>query len=98
MKSTSKDPWVDITSYSQSAKVRTPETWELRISPMMQIVVTRLHGVPDMWFLACSRLGLETDQLQSTDLEKAKQEAVTKVRRLLMSLIIDLDRAVGPKE
>lgn len=98
MKSTSKDTWVDITSYSQNDKVRTPKTWELRIQPMTQIIVTRLHGVPDLWFLKCYRLGIETVQLQSTDLEKAKQEAVTKVRQLLTSLITDLDRAVGPKE
>lgn len=71
--------WKDETSYTReeresgSAK---PRTWELRIgTPEIRVIITRIHGIAEpLWFGRCYDLGVDTKQLDATDIDDAQDE------------------------
>lgn len=66
----------DVTSYSRSTKDRIPRTWEANIAGVRLTVTRHIFYPDDSWVVASAPSIIETQVLQSKDIEEAKDEAV----------------------
>lgn len=81
--------WKDISSHSQNAKDRTPNTWELRPNGHVRITVHRHITAPDVWHVSCDPW-FRQYPLRPTDAEAAKALAVEMVRDRAAALLAEL--------
>lgn len=84
--------WKDMTSYSRSDTVRVPRVWEADLG-VCRIVVHRLHGVSDVWFLSCRELRIDSVALGSITVEQAQHEGLVYVRETVHRLSVALEGA-----
>lgn len=74
--------WVDVTSYTQGEKQRTPDAepraLEYRTKNLI-IALHRRHGDTEHWFVSCHRLGIDGHQLEYQALSFAKAAAISYV-------------------
>ena len=85
--------WTDTTSYARNERGTVPaRTWSSREVKGIRrpIVVTRRHGIPDVWHVTCHGLDLDGVPLQSKDIEAAKNEAVNLIQSRLRDAAFDL--------
>jgi hypothetical protein len=85
--------WTDTTSYARDERGTVPaRTWATREVKGIRrpIVVTRLHGIPDVWHVTCHGLDIDGFPLQAKDIEAAKIEAVSLVQKRLRAAADDL--------
>lgn len=74
--------WKDVSSYySQSDKIITPDTFEAYCG-LFRLVVHHYHGCEDTWFASCQSVFV-LRELQSLDIEEAKVEAVSILKKIL---------------
>jgi len=67
-------PWVDVSSFSQNAKDRTPQTWRAKFG-RFDIVVTRHRDfAPDEWASKCYGIW-DTRKMASKSLREAAGQA-----------------------
>ena len=86
--------WTDTTSYARDERGKVPaRTWATREVKGIRrpIVVTRHHGIPDVWHVTCHGLDLDGFPLQAKDIEAAKNEAVSFIRSRLRAAASDLE-------
>lgn len=81
--------WKDISSFSQSDKVRTPNCFETRCGKF-RLIVHHYHGCGDTWFASCHRI-FEQHELKSKDIEDAKVEAVELLKKILTEALESLN-------
>ena len=84
--------WKDGTSYRQDDTERVPATWVADVD-RLRIVVTRLSGIPDTWFLTC-KPWFQHAALEQRDLTKARGEALRRVAEAVNGAASEL-RAYG---
>lgn len=84
--------WNDRTSYSRTDKERVPRVWEADL-PLCRIVVHRLLGVSDVWFLSCRELRIDSIALGSATAEQAQREGLVYVRETVRKMHADLEKA-----
>ena len=77
--------WYDTTSYSQRDKERVPRVWTLLLRNVKIIVHRHIHY--DGWLLSCRDLQIDMIELENTDIDQAKQEAVEIVGNTLKTRI-----------
>jgi len=77
--------WKDQSSFSRGDKDRTPKTWEFT-SHGVRLVVTRHIDYPGVWIARCDPW-FSILELKSTDIEKAKKEAISIVCGCLRKVI-----------
>ena len=85
--------WVDITSYSQSDKERTPTTFRVDDGPL-DVVITcgHIHYRPE-WVMHCRALNIDTKPLQTgITQEEAQQKAMELVQTKIASLAASAER------
>ena len=82
--------WKDVTSYAQAeqGKAREARVWEIDVQAgLFRILVHRIHGVPDVWFLSTVPRFFEDRTLAAKGAPEARQEALGLVLdRLSMAL------------
>ena len=67
-------PWVDVTSFSQNAKDRTPRTWKAKFG-RFNLVLTRHRDYPsDKWVTSCHGV-IHQQAMASADLGEAACQA-----------------------
>ena len=71
--------WTNVTSYRQAKEEYICETWAADVGGL-RIVVSRLYGIPDSWFLTC-RPWFQNAALASIDLSAARGEALRLVAK-----------------
>lgn len=67
-------PWVDVTSFSQNCKDRTPRTWRAKFGRFDLVVTRHRDYEPDEWVCRCYGLW-ETKKLASKNLLEAACQA-----------------------
>lgn len=75
--------WKDITSYSKGDTEHVPRTVELRNPPLCLIVTRRIHL--EGWYIHCEPF-YYYNQLDASELDAAKLEALDKVRKCIKDL------------
>lgn len=79
--------WIDATSYDRSERgVIEPRTWEATFGAV-RIIVTRKHGLGDLWFMQTRGPLSANCQLKSTSAVAAKAEALSSVRNLATAIV-----------
>ncbi len=88
----SKPKWEDTSSHAQGTKDKTPREWTMYISGRaLRIKIHRhIHYPPDAWLVTCHPKLLEQLQLEATDAEEAKKEAIRLVKAELERLLAGL--------
>jgi len=81
--------WTDGTGYSQNDKVRTPTVLRGKIGAL-EIIVHRIHGIPDTWYLTCRYSDIKDRQLDSTDLESCERQSIAIIREALCKKIREM--------
>jgi hypothetical protein len=88
-KTKTKAQWRDATGYSAGERGKAePRSWE-RPFWHSRIVVTRRHGVANMWYVFCPLLNID-EGLESIGIVEALPEAEQVVREKLQRLIAEL--------
>lgn len=67
--------WKNTTSYSRDDVEREAHVWSFE-SFDWKLVVHRINGLPNEWFVSCRMLGIQDKALVSPDHLDAKQEAL----------------------
>jgi hypothetical protein len=81
--------WKDVSSYSQSDKVRTPHSFEPRCG-QFRLYIHHYFGCGDTWFTSCRGV-FDIVQLKSKDIEEAKVEAADLLKKLLTEALEKLN-------
>jgi hypothetical protein len=81
--------WTDGTGYSQNDKVRTPTVLRGKINAL-EIIVHRIHGIPDTWYLTCRYLDIKERQLDSADLESCERQSIAIIKDALCEKIQEM--------
>ncbi|WP_145949575.1 hypothetical protein [Paenibacillus sp. Y412MC10] len=84
--------WKDLTKYKRYDKVRVPNSWGATFG-VVDLVVHPYIGI-DGWFMSSKRLNISAMSLKSENDVSAKEEAVAKLRNILMGNISDLTQAL----
>lgn len=82
----SKLVWKDISSFSQSDKVRAVNSVEADAGVFRLRVHRHIYYNPDDWLLSVGGL-VDKRLLKSKDLEEAKAEAVEYIRKLMTNVL-----------
>jgi hypothetical protein len=67
-------PWVDVTSFSQNAKDRTPRTWRAKFGRFDLVVTRHRDCAPDEWVSMCFGIW-DTRKMASKSLREAACQA-----------------------
>lgn len=80
--------WRDITSYSQGDNERIPKTWELRLEELnYRVIVSRHIYYENTWLLTCRNIDIEHFDLETDDIDEAKNKALKIVENHLNKLL-----------
>lgn len=80
--------WRDITSYSQTNIERIPRTWELRLAELnYRVIVSRHIYYENTWLLTCKSIDIEHFDLETDDVDEAKNKALGIVENRLNELL-----------
>jgi len=90
----SKIKWKDVTGRSQRDPDSEIRSVEARVGQAVRVVVTRLHGIDDAWFMHLRGVNRADLELQAKDLKAAKSEAVERFRHTLKYLLQQLGEEV----
>lgn len=98
------ETWKDASSYSRGTKPedRVPTVWELKLEAC-RIVVHRIVGIRDAWFLSCNEAGIKDRPIgEGLEAEEAKRRAMKYMRwnleeraRAAMEGVEVLDKALN---
>ena len=78
--------WRDVTSYKQGDTERVPRTWELKLEELKyKVIVTRYYE--NTWLLTFREANIELRDLETDDVEEAKNKALEIVKNYLNDLI-----------
>lgn len=67
--------WKDISSYSQRDTIKIPNNYELIVNNT-KIHVHRHMYYPKTWLLSCHELGISQRDLETNDIDEAKEKAI----------------------
>lgn len=80
--------WRDVTSYRQGDTERVPRTWELKLEELKyKVIVTRHRHYENTWLLTFREANIELRDLETDDVEEAKNKALEIVENYLNDLI-----------
>lgn len=80
--------WRDVTSYKQGDTERVPRTWELKLEELKyKVIVTRHIYYENTWLLTFREANIELRDLETDDVEEAKNKALEIVKNYLNDLI-----------
>lgn len=88
--------WKDETTYSRGARRREPRCLALALPHGIQLYLHRKIHIPDSWFCSMRWKGqtlFEDQELQETNIERAKQEAMRVGMRLVSGWMTALSAA-----
>jgi len=80
--------WKDVSSFSQSDKVRTPYAFETHCG-QFRLCVHHYHGCGDRWFASC-RSVFDLVPMKSKGIEEAKVEAIELLKKILTDALGEL--------
>ena len=92
--------WQDTTSHTRDDPDRTPGVWSLKLEDL-NIVVHRLIGLEDTWFVSCTELRIRDRELRCKHIKSATKEALAHVRSVTKALYFQArltTQAKWPKE
>jgi hypothetical protein len=78
--------WKDISSFSQSDKVREPKTFMAKVGRLSIVVTRHIHHPPDVWVLTCEPW-LSQFVIGTGTADEAMELAVITVREKLAETI-----------
>ena len=81
--------WKDGTNCSRGDKIRTPSILRCEIGAL-EIVVHRIHGIPDTWYLTCRYLDIKDHRLVGEDLESCEHQSIAIIRKALYAKIQEM--------
>ena len=85
--------WEDETAYSNTVGEHQgeidPRTWATYVNGV-QVIVTRHVYFPETWVLLCRYLHLDLIDLHTDDIEKAKANALAKIRQTIEERVGEL--------
>jgi hypothetical protein len=84
--------WKDTSSFSQNDKDRTPREWTAKVGLFRVTVHHHMHYEPDAWLLSTVPDLFERQELGSTEIEKAKAQALALVRTACQLTIEAIDK------
>lgn len=84
----------DITTYSRGDKDRTPRVLENETNGIKFTVHKHIY-YGDEWLLTCRELGVEHLRLNTNDMEKAKENGIVEMIRLLGMKISRYQKAIA---
>lgn len=88
--------WKDVTSYSQRDNKRIPRTWELDLEELnYKVIVTRHIYYENTWLLTCRGANIEQVDLNTDDIDEAKDKAIRIIADYLDKLV---ERALKQSE
>lgn len=80
--------WKDVTSYRRGDIERVPRTWELKLEELKyKVIVTRHINYENTWLLTFREANIELRDLETDDVEEAKNKAIEIVENYLNDLI-----------
>ena len=71
--------WKDISSHSKSSKDRTPKTWQTSIAGIRLVITRHRDYDPDDWIVRSHPELLDSELLESKDVDAAKAEAESRL-------------------
>lgn len=87
--------WKDITAYMQGEKERTPRTWELRLQELgYKVIVTRHLYAENTWIFKCREANIEFLDLETDNIEEAKEKAITIIKKHLNELLLKVQNEI----
>jgi hypothetical protein len=87
--------WKDVSSYSQSDKVRVPWCYEAVLAGV-RLTVVRHRDDPENWSTAADWAMTLSRQPSGPDLEQAKRTAISRVRRACEQILTATAPSVSP--
>ena len=88
--------WKDVTSYSQRDNKRIPRTWELDLEELnYKVIVARHIYYENTWLLTCRGANIEQVDLNTDDIDEAKDTAIRIIADYLDKLV---ERALKQSE
>lgn len=86
-----RDPtWKNTTSYSRERGTTEPREWTLKTRHLRIVVHRHIDYAADLWLMSVDPLGLRNVVLGEPEIDKAKTEAIRKVRRVILALAEEL--------
>ena len=82
--------WKDISSFSQSDKVREPRTFEARFGALRIVVTRHIHHSATDWVLICAPW-FDNVVIGSGTSDEAKQSALLAIKNKVSSILRELD-------
>ena len=76
--------WKDTTSYSQNERGKVaPRTWSSDIGNVDIKIHRHIYYEPDIWLMSCNYLNISNHELDSKDVDKAKEEALSIAKNMI---------------
>jgi hypothetical protein len=82
-------PWVDVTSFSQNAKDRTPRTWRARFGKFDLVLIRHIGYAPDQWTAYCDGV-FPQRAMASMDVREAACQAKAMLQAELETAISEI--------
>jgi uncharacterized damage-inducible protein DinB len=79
-------PWVDVTSFSQNAKDRTPRTWRAQFGRFKMTLTRHIYHAPDAWVATCEGV-FDRREMASKDVREAARQAKAMLQEELETAI-----------
>lgn len=87
--------WKDITTYMRGEKERVPKTWGLFLQELgYKVVVTRHIYAENTWILRCQKADIEFLDLETDDIDEAKEKAITIIKNYLNELLLRVQKEI----
>ena len=83
----------DITSYSQGEKERKPNILQNEVNGIVFKVHKHIH-YGNQWLLSCAELNIDKFELDTDDMETAKEKGITKMKEMLETRIVEYQKAI----
>lgn len=83
----------DITSYSQGEKERKPNILQNEVNGIVFKVHKHIY-YGNQWLLSCAELNIDKFELDTDDMETAKEKGITKMKEMLETRIVEYQKAI----
>ncbi len=85
--------WKDTTSYSRGERGKvTPRSWTCEIGEFNLCVTRHIHHDPTAWISICDGVLHSGNELESKDLEDAKQEAIDEFVAIFQEALLEISK------
>lgn len=87
--------WTDITSYRQGDSERNPRVLQCCLTSNICFKVHKHICWDEEWLLSCKYLGIENRELETFDMNEAKQKAVVVMTQKLKEMQAEINSALS---